>query len=101
MDITIDELIIEKDRAVHIAKHDVTIEEVFEVLAKDHLILKGKLDRSLLVGKTANQRLITVIVAPRNRINVYGLVTARAIKKKEKKLYQERFEPKENKENES
>ncbi len=91
MDVNIDELIIEEDRPAHIAKHKVTIEEVLEVLAGDYLVVKGKLGRSLLIGKTANQRLITVVVGPRNGVNKYGLVTARPTKKKERLLYQEKF----------
>lgn len=89
MDIVIDELIIEKDRSEHIAKHKVTVEEVLEVIAGDYLVIEGKSDKSLLVGKTKNGRLITVVVGRRSGKNKYGLVTARHIKKKEKILYDE------------
>lgn len=92
MDVKIDELIIEEDRPAHIAKHNVTIQEVFEVLAGDYLVIEGKLNRSLLIGKTIEQRLITVIVGTRRGINKYGLVTARPTKKKEKLAYREKFQ---------
>lgn len=92
MDVKIDELIIEEDRPEHIAKHNVTIKEVFEVLAGDYLVIEGKLGRSLLIGKTLDRRLITVIVGKRRGINKYGLVTARPTKKKEKALYQAKFQ---------
>ena len=62
MDIVIDELIIEEDRPEHIAKY------------------------------ASNNRLLTVIVGKRKGRNKYGLVTARDAKKKEKLLYQEKFE---------
>lgn len=91
MDVKIDELIIEEDRPAHITKHKVTIEEVFEVLSEDYLVIEGKLGRSLLIGKTKNRRLITVIVGARSGVNRYGLVTARSTKKKEKQLYQDKF----------
>lgn len=91
MDVKINELIIEEDRPEHIAKHKVTIEEVFEVIAGDYLILKGKSGKSLLVGETKKRKLITVIVGQRSGENRYGLVTARHIKKKEELLYKEKF----------
>lgn len=91
MDIVIDELIIEEDRPEHIKKHTVSIEEVFEVLEEDYLVLEGKSEKKLLVGKTKKGRMITVIVGKRVGKNRYGLVTARHIKKKEEILYQEKF----------
>ena len=91
MDIVIDELIIEEDRSEHIAKHNVTVDEVLEVVFGDYATAKGKSDRVLLTGKTLNQRLITVIVGQRAGVNRYGSVTARSVKKKEKLLYQEKF----------
>lgn len=92
MDVVIDELIIEEDRPEHIAKHNITIEEVLEVLTGDYLVIEGKLVRSLLIGKTKDQRLITVVVGIRRGVNRYGLITARSAKKKEKALYLEKFQ---------
>lgn len=89
MDVVIDELIVEKDRPLHIKKHKVSIEEVLEVIAEDYLVLEGKSDKSLLVGKTKQGRIITVVVGKRSGKNRYGLVTARHVKKKEEMLYQE------------
>ena len=89
MDIVIDELIIEEDRPEHIAKHNVTVDEVLEVVFGDYATGQGKEERVLLIGKTSNQRLITVIVGKRIGKNRYGLVTARDVKKKEKLLYLE------------
>lgn len=91
MDVVIEKLIIEKDRLLHIEKHKISIEEVLEVIAEDYLVLEGKSDKSLLVGKTKEGRIITVVVGKRSGENRYGLVTARHVKKKEEKLYQESF----------
>lgn len=91
MDVVIDEFIIEKDRPEHISKHGISIEEVLEVITSDYLILEGKLDKSLLVGKTSKGRLITIVVGVRGGKNRYGLVTARHTKKKEELLYKENF----------
>lgn len=51
MDIQIDELVIEEDRQVHIKKHDIVIDEVFEVIRGDYLVIEGKLGRSLWLVK--------------------------------------------------
>ena len=91
MDIVIDELIIEEDRPEHIKKHKVSIKEVLEVISEDYLVLEGKSEKILLVGKTRKGRLVTVIVGPRSGKNRYGLVTARHVKKKEELSYKERF----------
>jgi len=91
MDIVIDELIIEEDRPKHIAKHNVTVDEVLEVAFGDYITGEGKENRVLLISKTSDQRLITVVVGKRVGINRYGLVTARDVKKKEKLLYQQEF----------
>jgi len=88
MDIVVDELIIEEDRPVHIAKHSVTIDEVYEIVFGDYATDAGKEGRILLIGKTSKQRWITVIIGKRIGKNKYGLVTARDVKKKEKLLYQ-------------
>jgi hypothetical protein len=39
MDVVIDDLIVEDDRPEHIAKHNVTIAEVLEVVAGDYLVI--------------------------------------------------------------
>lgn len=91
MDVVIDEFIIEKDRPEHISKHGISVEEVLEVITGDYLVLEGKLDKSLLVGKTTKGRLITIVVGIRSGKNRYGLVTARHAKKKEELLYKENF----------
>lgn len=56
MDLTIDELIIEEDRPEHVAKHNVKIEEVLEIVNGDYVFIEGKLNRWLLIGKTKKER---------------------------------------------
>lgn len=89
MDIIIDELIIEEDRPAHIAKHDVKIEEVLEIISGDYLFIDGKLGRLLLIGKTKKKRFLTVVVGEREQKNAYGLVTARPSSKEEQSFYKE------------
>lgn len=89
MDVVIDLLIVESDRPEHIAKHNVSVEEVFEIISGEYLAVEGKHNRIRLIGKTLKLRWLTVIIGERERVNRYGLVTARPTKKKEKILYQE------------
>lgn len=88
-DIVVEELIIEVDREEHIAKHEVTIKEVVEIVSGDYAYIRGKWGRWLLIGKTKKGRFLTVVVGSRRAKNTYGLVTARPSRKEEKSFYQE------------
>lgn len=88
-DIVIETLIIEADREEHIAKHNVKIDEVLEVISGNYVFLQGKLDRWLLIGKTKNERFPTIVVGEREKEYTYGFVTARPSRKEEKSFYQE------------
>ncbi|HUD44412.1 MAG TPA: hypothetical protein VMR41_02625 [Patescibacteria group bacterium] len=89
MDIIIDELIVEEDRPEHIAKHNIQLEEVFQVLNGGYVFIDGKLGRWLLIGKTTKKRFLTIIIGARKKKNTYGLVTARPSRKEEKSFYKE------------
>jgi uncharacterized DUF497 family protein len=88
-DIIIETLIIESDREQHITKHNITIDEVLEVISEDYVFIQGKLDRWLLVGKTKKERFLTIVVGEREKKDTYGFVTARPSRKEEKSFYQE------------
>ena len=88
-DVIIETLIIEADREDHIAKHDITIDEVLEIVTGDYVYIEGKLDRWLLIGKTKKERFLSIIVGERRVKNIYGLVTARPSRKEEKSFYME------------
>lgn len=83
MDIVIEELIINKDRLEHIARHDVKESEVEEVIEGSYTYIQGKLGRCLLIGKTRKNRVL-VVVGAREKKGVYGLVTARLANKEER-----------------
>ncbi len=89
MDIIIEELIIEDDRESHIAKHDVTIKDVLEVVERDYVFIQGKHERWILIGATKKRKMLSIVVGARNHKNTYGLVTARSANKKEKSFYKE------------
>ena len=89
MDIVVEELIINKDRPEHIAKHDVRESEVQEIIGGNYTYIQGKLGRWILIGKTKKGRVLAIIVGPREKKGVYGLVTARSADKKERSFYDE------------
>ncbi len=88
-DVVIEELIIESDREKHIAKHNISIDEVIEIVSGNYVYMQGKLDRWLLIGKTKTGRFLSVVVGEREKKNTYGFVTARPARKEEKSFYQE------------
>ena len=88
-DITIETLVIEADREEHIAKHDVSIDEVIEIVSGDYVYIQGKFERWLLIGKTKKERFLSIVVGERKQKNTYGIVTARPSRKEEKSFYNE------------
>ena len=87
-DIIVETLIVEKDREIHIAKHNVNLDEVIEIVSGDYVYIQGKIRRWILIGKTRNGRFLSIIVGKRVQKNTYGLVTARPSRKEEKSFYQ-------------
>lgn len=88
-DIIVKKLIIESGLEEHIAKHDVKIDEILEIISGDYVYIQGKFDRWLLIGKTKKERFLTIVVGERNEKNTYGLATARPSRKEEKSFYKE------------
>ena len=82
--IVIERLAYEDDRPAHIARHDVTLAEVFEVINGDYLTFAGKLGRYLLVGRTAAGRFLAIVVGDRDQPGTYGLITARTARRDER-----------------
>lgn len=77
----------------HIARHQVSPEEVEEVCQGDPLVLTGYLDRLIVLGPTGEGRVIAAILAP-EETGVYYPVTARPASRKERALYrQEKGDP--------
>lgn len=72
----------------HIAKHDVTPDEVEKVCHKDSLLEVGKKGRLLIIGLVDDKRMITVVLDHEGKGRYYP-VTARPASRKERKLYKE------------
>jgi uncharacterized DUF497 family protein len=86
-DFVIERLVIEEDRPAHIARHDVTVEEVMEILAGDYVAVQGKHERYVVIGVTERGRILAVVVGPRAEQGTYGLITARPARRSERALY--------------
>lgn len=97
----IEELVIEEDRPAHIAKHEVSIKEIREVLLGDYAFVKAKLERWMVIGKTSRGKFLAVVLGTRKKKGVYGLVTARSAKRKERNFYKEFLKVRGGKENEN
>ena len=86
-EVIVETLIIEEDRPSHIAKHNIIIDEVLEVLTGDYVYIAGRENRWLIIGKTAKKVLLTIVLGERLQENTYGLITARPASRKERNFY--------------
>jgi len=86
-EVIVDTLIIEEDRPDHIAKHNIIIDEVLEVLTGDYVYIAGRENRWLVIGKTARKVFLTIVIGERSKENTYGLITARPAGRKERSFY--------------
>jgi len=77
----------EEDRPTHIARHNITIEEVLEILIGNYVTLHGRSGRRLVVGQTDDKKFLTIVVGERQQANTYGLVTARPARREERRIY--------------
>lgn len=89
MDLVIKVLIVDGHRIAHITRHQVTIEEVQQIVSGDYAYIKAREDRWLLIGKTKTGRFLTVVVGERSQQGTYGLVTARPASREERSFYRE------------
>lgn len=85
---TIDELIFNQRNIEHIARHNVSPEEVKEVFDGKTLFLKAKYDRIMAIGQSSNGRYLAVILE-KVEDNTYFVVTARDADRKERKMHTE------------
>jgi uncharacterized DUF497 family protein len=85
--LTIDDYSYGAQTVGHIAKHQVTIAEVDEVLSWSHAVTPAKFGRYMAIGITDAGRCLVIILAPMEPPGRYELVTARTAKPKERKAY--------------
>ena len=73
----------------HIKKHEVSVIEVEETCYQPINSFKSYQNRLIILGKTKNNRLLTLVLMKKNK-GVYYLVTARDMSRKERKLTNEK-----------
>lgn len=86
---TIEELIWDDWNIEHIKKHGVSVSEVEEVCHSQIKTYKSYQNRLIILGKTRNNRLITLILMEKSK-RIYYVVTARAMSRKERRLVNEK-----------
>lgn len=83
------ELVVDADREDHIARHHVSVDEVYEVVENSTSFVRHARDkRYVIIGQTLAGRYLAVYVASRERAGIYGLVTARDADDKQRRAYQ-------------
>mgnify|MGYP001599278190 CR=1 FL=1 len=75
-----------EERRVHIARHNVSAEEVEDVVYGKHYAVRTKQGRYRLIGQTAQGRYIVIILEPSDH-DWFDPITARNATKNERKLY--------------
>ena len=86
-EVIVETLIIEEDRPDHIAKHNIIIDEVLEVLTGDYVYFAGWENRWLIIGKTDTKVFLTIVLGERPEENTSGLITARPARREERSFY--------------
>lgn len=84
--ITVRRLIWDGFNVSHVARHEVTPDEVEQACHSNHIIREGYERRLMLIGPTTNGRLLAVILAPRGE-GVYYPVTAYTVSQKLRRIY--------------
>jgi uncharacterized protein len=74
--VNVDNLIVEEGRDDHIARHNVSLDEVDQVVFGRPYWRRVRDGRFILLGQTVGGRYLAVVVAPRGNGN-FALVTAR------------------------
>ena len=57
------------------------------LLTEDYVYITGRENRWLIIGKTARKVFLTIVIGERPEKNTYGLITARAARRKERSFY--------------
>lgn len=84
-------LIWDEWNVAHIARHDVTPDEVEQMARGDVLVQTGKKGRTALIGPTNSGRILRVILDPEEK-DIYYPVTAHTASKKDRSLYKQEKE---------
>jgi uncharacterized DUF497 family protein len=72
----------------HIARHEVSSDEVEQACQSDHIFFESYKGRLILIGPTVAERMLAVVLEPLGD-DVYFVVTARSADRRERRIYQE------------
>jgi len=81
-------LIWDPGNIAHIARHNVTVDEVEDACHGDPITLGSYAGRVIVIGPTQAERLLAVVLDPDGE-DVYYPVTARPASRKERRYYQQ------------
>lgn len=85
--IRVDRLIWDEGNIAHIARHEVTPQEVEEICHNDPALLTGHSGRIMLVDPTSTGRAVSVVLEQDIVKDIWYPVTARSADKKERRFY--------------
>jgi uncharacterized protein len=72
----------------HIARHNVTVDEVEETCHGDPITLGSYVGRIVVIGPTQTGRMLAAVLEPEGT-DIYYVVTARSASRKERRYYQQ------------
>ncbi len=87
--LAITKLIWDAWNTTHIARHDVTPDEVEEICSADPLVQATDKGRLVVSGKTAAGRFLVVILAPTSEPGVFYPITAYPASGKYRRIYEQ------------
>lgn len=85
--IRVDRLIWDESNIGHIARHQVTPQEVEEVCHGPDIVKNAKAGRVMVIGPTRSGRALSIILDPEPQPRIWYPVTARSADRAERKKY--------------
>jgi uncharacterized DUF497 family protein len=85
----IEKLVWDEWNREHITKHNVSVSEVNEACYKPMEAYKSYQNRLIILGKTKNKRLLTIVLMKKEK-GIFYIVTARDMSRRERKLINEK-----------
>ncbi len=79
-------LIWDEENINHIARHDVTVDEVEEVCQTKFVVRPTYKNRLMIIGLTTKNRMLAIVIQKKH-LDAYFVVTARTADKKERLIY--------------
>jgi uncharacterized DUF497 family protein len=83
----IKDLVWDQWNIAHIARHEVTKDEVEQVCQSDYQAFEAKKERLIVIGSTEASRILAVVLDPEPEEGKYYPVTARSADRKERRDY--------------